>query len=303
MAQNEEPEYCKRCDKWFANWDALSKHKIASKEHIACYVCAREFNTREGCTRHQHQVRTYGETGCLPDDLASHILLTMAGISHLFTDLESTNSQKDHATEQILLCVGCGQKFSRVGAYISHIEQHMCPVIHKEHFDRRREAQELWHKTAKTADMHPLATQKQASPELAFKNNDLSWESWPTQEGPSLENFNDFPTLPINDYRNGGSKVTDLLTGGPNEVGTSTFTWDNNHISSKTSFSDDPDATAPPVSNLPSLSAKPKTVPPGKVKEDVYIWHEYDPDNPKFNVEQYYNPYSQKYRCAWPGCR
>ena len=31
-------------------------------------------------------------------------------------------------------------------------------------------------------------------------------------------------------------------------------------------------------------------------------YHRYDPDQPGFSLEQFKNPYSKKYRCAFPGC-
>ena len=52
----DQSEHCEKCNKSFSCWDAFMIHKIESKKHICCLFCGRDFNTFEGCSRHQRQV-------------------------------------------------------------------------------------------------------------------------------------------------------------------------------------------------------------------------------------------------------
>lgn len=50
----------------------------------------------------------------------------------------------------------------------------------------------------------------------------------------------------------------------------------------------------------PQLAAQPSEPIPEKPAPKYY--HQYNPDQPGFNLEQYRNPYSKKYKCAFAGC-
>lgn len=50
----------------------------------------------------------------------------------------------------------------------------------------------------------------------------------------------------------------------------------------------------------PQLAAQPSEPIPEKPAPKYY--HTYNPDQPGFNLEQYRNPYSKKYKCAFAGC-
>ncbi|KAL6876041.1 RNA polymerase III transcription factor IIIC subunit domain-containing protein [Trichoderma longibrachiatum] len=100
------PWFCKHCNKPFAVYEDLIKHKRymrnENKEnHIHCKLCGRDFHTLEGEMKHM---------------------------------------QVEHPLEQNLECPGCGQgPFKRLGALIDHIERGFCTRIDTSVLDKLRE--------------------------------------------------------------------------------------------------------------------------------------------------------------------
>ncbi|KAI9716360.1 MAG: hypothetical protein M1812_005427 [Candelaria pacifica] len=99
-----EHEYCAECNLDFEDDAAFLLHKIKEIEHIVCPICSEDFRSQDGCDRHVRQV---------------------------------------HAAEQNLVCVGCGDKFTRAGGLMAHIELNRCPRIPKSEFERRRAEKEI----------------------------------------------------------------------------------------------------------------------------------------------------------------
>lgn len=50
-------EYCRKCDRDFADWDKLQYHLIKSPLHIICVECMKEFKSQGGLAGHTKQVR------------------------------------------------------------------------------------------------------------------------------------------------------------------------------------------------------------------------------------------------------
>jgi hypothetical protein len=214
--------------------------------------------------------------------------------------------------------------FVRVGSYISHIELEQCPVIHQSQFEARRAQKgELYGVKESGAQVPGKAvvptivstvdnqkargkipgniTNAGGAP-LQFddKPKQTSWEEWGEHEQHALieENFpaliknEDFPALPSQDYKNGGSKVPDLLTGTPDKLDEKNVAW----ITQKEILPYLPKPVTPRKKNMATMGL---LNPVTNVEEE---FHPYDPDNPTFNTQDYYNSYADKYRCPWPGC-
>ncbi|KAL7811733.1 RNA polymerase III transcription factor IIIC subunit domain-containing protein [Trichoderma aethiopicum] len=100
------PWFCKHCNKPFAVYEDLIKHKRYMRnenkeDHIHCKLCGRDFHTLEGEMKHM---------------------------------------QVEHPLEQNLECPGCGQgPFKRLGALIDHIERGFCTRIDTSVLDKLRE--------------------------------------------------------------------------------------------------------------------------------------------------------------------
>jgi hypothetical protein len=130
---------------------------------------------------------------------------------------------------------------------------------------------------------------------LEFVDNgpvQTSWDNWGENgASPNSDALKDFPALPLQDYKNGGSTVPDLLTGTPDKLNKENLAW----LSQKELFPYLPDK--PVVSEKPvaAMSTNPLTK-----KEE---FHDLDPDNPEFEFKKYYNPITQKYGCPWAGCK
>ncbi|KHN95628.1 uncharacterized protein MAM_06469 [Metarhizium album ARSEF 1941] len=98
--------YCKSCNRFFADWEAIFKHKeymrrTGAENHIHCKFCGLDFETQAAEN--------------------SHVL-------------------KDHPQQQKLDCPGCGQgPFPRLASLISHIERGECIRIDETVLDEMRE--------------------------------------------------------------------------------------------------------------------------------------------------------------------
>lgn len=209
-----------------------------------------------------------------------------------------TNFPQYHAAEQNLKCAGCGLAFVRVGSYISHIEQKQCPVIHKSLLEARRAEREKAIKEKKVGNgilaYIPADTSTFGGGSLAFEDNgpmQSSWDMWDVDDA-SAKLEKDFPALPLQDFKDGGSKDSNLLTGLPAKLNQENLAW---HLQ-KELF---PHLPAKPTDS-PQKSLAAVAMNPSTQKEEFHPW---DPDSPEFDFRQYYNPITQKYRCPWPGCK
>jgi hypothetical protein len=210
-----------------------------------------------------------------------------------------TNFSQYHAAEQNLKCAGCGLAFIRVGSYISHIEQKQCSVIHKSLFVARRAEREKAVKEKKVGNgistYAPTDTSTFGGGSLAFEDNgptQTSWDMWGEDNASAQLNEKDFPALPLQHFKDGGSKVPDFLTGLPAKLNQENLAWH----SQKELFPYLPaKPTDSPQKPLAAVAMNPSTQ-----KEEFHPW---DPDDPEFDFRQYYNPITEKYRCPWPGCK
>lgn len=210
-----------------------------------------------------------------------------------------TNLQQYHAAEQNLNCAGCGLAFVRVGSYISHIEQKQCPVIHKYLFEARRAEKEKAVREKKVENdilpYVPTHTSTFGDGSLAFEDNgptQTSWDMWGDNNASAQLDEKDFPALPLQDVKDGDTKVPDLLTGQPDKLNQENLAWH----SQKELF--------PYLPNKPIDSQKKPlaavAMNPSTQKDQSHPW---DPDSPEFDIRQYYNSITEKYRCPWPGCK
>ncbi|PQE07296.1 hypothetical protein CJF32_00005189 [Rutstroemia sp. NJR-2017a WRK4] len=83
---------CKHCRLTFPTWEACHQHKISTPDHKCCDICSLDFETDEGLRRHRSMI---------------------------------------HPAAQDLQCLGCGQKFVRLGSLVGHLELENCPAISK----------------------------------------------------------------------------------------------------------------------------------------------------------------------------
>lgn len=210
-----------------------------------------------------------------------------------------TNLQQYHAAEQNLKCAGCGLAFVRVGSYINHIEQTQCPVIHKSLFEARRAVREKAIKEKRVGNAilayAPTDTSTFDDGSLAFEDNgptQTSWDMWGEDDASAQLNEKDFPALPLQAFKDGGSKVPDLLTGQPDKLNQENLAWH----SQKELF---PYLPGKPT-NSPKKTLAAMAMNPSTQKEQLHPW---DPDSSEFDIRQYYNPITEKYRCPWPGCK
>jgi hypothetical protein len=98
----------------------------------------------------------------------------------------------------------------------------MCPVIHKEDFDRRRDEKEVWHKAIKIGqnlgdrgERLPVAITSPWEFGKEKKEPIPNWDA-PPPSAP-FDKEKDFPLLPNLQYKNAGAKVSDILTGGADD--------------------------------------------------------------------------------------
>jgi hypothetical protein len=124
-----------------------------------------------------------------------------------------------------------------------------------------------------------------------------SWDEWDEPTEPStasLDLLEDFPPLSVQESQSGGgSKVPDLLTGSPTKL---KLTKENVAWIVEKELFDAPKPMAPP----PKKEMAAMTINTVSKKEE---YHAFDPDNPVFNFEQFYNQFTKKYRCPWKGCK
>jgi len=115
-----------------------------------------------------------------------------------------------------------------------------------------------------------------------------SWETWVEQKASITTNKDaDFPAFARQQYKQGDSKVPDLLTGDlmPLTLDNGAWMMKNNSV-----------RESPPVTILPKpLRAIVQTIP----EKDLY--DPSHPQSPGFNVEEYVNKVTGKYNC--PKCR
>jgi hypothetical protein len=127
---------------------------------------------------------------------------------------------------------------------------------------------------------------------LDFEDNgpvQTSWDNWAGDSASSkFDVLKDFPVLPLQDYKNGGSTVPDFLTDTPDKLTKENVAW----LSQKQLF--------PHLPEKPVTSQKPVAAMGVTQKEE---YHQFDPDNPEFDLGKYYNPFNGKYSCPWAGCK
>jgi len=210
-----------------------------------------------------------------------------------------SNFPQYHAAEQSLKCAGCDLAFVRAGSYISHIEQKQCPVIHKSLFEARRAQREKAIKEKNVGNSIPPYPPTDASSicdsSLAFHDNgptQTSWDKWDEDDASAQLSECDFPALPTQGFKNGGSNIPDILTGRPEKLNQENLAW---HLK-KDLFPYLPEKPA----DAPKKPLAAVTINPVTKKEE---FHPFDPDNPEFDFRQYYNPVNDKFRCPWPGCK
>ncbi|KAM3066667.1 hypothetical protein ACMFMG_002379 [Clarireedia jacksonii] len=83
---------CKFCPLTFPTWEQYHQHKISTPDHRCCDICSVDFETDESLRHHRSMI---------------------------------------HPSEQDLQCLGCGQKFVRLGSLVGHLELETCPAISK----------------------------------------------------------------------------------------------------------------------------------------------------------------------------
>ncbi|RDW88445.1 hypothetical protein BP6252_00477 [Coleophoma cylindrospora] len=108
----DQHEWCDICKVMCKDFPAFHLHKLQSKQHVCCSVCARDFVTRDGLNKHYNLM---------------------------------------HAAQQNLECPGCHENFTRVGGLINHIEHKLCPVIDAERFEQERLRKQDWHENYENA--------------------------------------------------------------------------------------------------------------------------------------------------------
>ncbi|RDW94976.1 hypothetical protein BP5796_00739 [Coleophoma crateriformis] len=109
---SDQREWCSICKVMCKDFPAFHLHKLQSKKHVCCSVCARDFVTRDGLNKHYNLM---------------------------------------HAAQQNLKCPGCHETFTRVGGLINHIEHELCPVIDAERFEQERLRKQDWHENYENA--------------------------------------------------------------------------------------------------------------------------------------------------------
>lgn len=202
----------------------------------------------------------------------------------------------------------------------------MCPVIHRAEFNRRRVEKEghrhylksgntsshfgpnvgvddiandsVWDKASMRdglcpafKDGRPTTPTNEDEDLLVFDENPVR-PAWGTPDEViqkarvDVTSASDFPSLPIQEYLAGGSKVADLLSGRQDKLDEKNKTWLDLF----------PDAPRP-VSPEKSVA--------GIIFNDEGIeeYHKFDPDNPDFDLERLWNSITEKYRCCWPRCK
>lgn len=197
-------------------------------------------------------------------------------------------------------CAGCGQKFVRVGSYISHIEQEQCPVIHQSLFEARRVEKEkdIREKGIGNAllEWTPTDTSSIVTGTLEFEDNGpvgTSWDTWGDDDtSQSVDAVKNIPVLPLQKVKNSGSTSPDLLSTQPDKLNEENLAW----LSQKELLLYLPDNPA----SLPQKPLAAMSINSSTKKEE---YHLLDPNNPAFEVRKYFNPITGKYRCPWSECK
>ncbi|TAQ85421.1 hypothetical protein B7494_g6242 [Chlorociboria aeruginascens] len=268
-------EYCHRCNLSFPDWQALVNHKMNSRNHISCDIDGEDFNTREGYKRH-------------------HDLM--------------------HAAEQWMPCPGCSKTFTRMGSLISHLELSNCTVMNASQMAQHRADKE--HRRARLE-----AVGNPQPPTKPLLDPPRSWADTPSQassenmvsralnapwgQEPHILDSDNYPLLPGTAFKLGGSIVPSII-----DAPVKSEAWSKTPIllpdappkvtQTQLAIAAASTFTPPKVAPHAALVEKNKAVTTVRAGEEE--WSLYDPDNPRFRRELYWNKFSCKYKCPHRGC-
>jgi hypothetical protein len=190
----------------------------------------------------------------------------------------------------------------------------MCPVIHHKILEAKRVGKETLlvsesgqstvsgktnqfknaTRPSKEGDASSLGGPDEGLLEFHEPPMKTSWDDWgdagiDNKKFPVLTMEN-FPVLPLQDYRSGGSKVPDLLTGTPEKLTKENMTW----LAQK---------ELSPLAPKPADVQRPVAAMIIDPVTKIENFHEFDPDNPKFDARRFYIPILEKFRCPWNSCK
>ncbi|RYP92027.1 hypothetical protein DL770_001882 [Monosporascus sp. CRB-9-2] len=184
---------------------------ISRPTNLQCPVCARIFNNSAVKKAHQ---RVEGHFQCAVCKAKFHD--DAAVVHHVF---------EEHKTVHDIKCPGCLKTFMRAGAWLQHVENYECTGIFPEDLEARKK---------KIEDFKEALAKLETSGPDWLEGVDVSavtdtWRNDPivaTLEGHDNlkphhgttvdQNYTkpvDFPRLDTHEYRAGGSKQPDFLTG------------------------------------------------------------------------------------------
>ncbi|KAI0851564.1 hypothetical protein F5Y00DRAFT_259567 [Daldinia vernicosa] len=246
---------------------------------LRCLKCMATFATQRGLYLHQQK---QGHLACGFCKLSFHDITAL--IQH---------RADDHKAEQDLPCPGCRTKFISAGEWIRHVERGECHAIFPSDISGNIvQAVESISKAlaeSKFEDVDYTVNSGKSYAEISDTwKNDETWNR--EQSLDARDNPERFPRTARQEFYQGGSKQTDLLTGddGANVEQRPFNAW----AQKKNLFPEKAASRAvpPPPSLLENMTRpSPSTQPTGQ--------RIIDPDHPGFNAGLFWNPILEVFKC------
>ncbi|RFU30768.1 hypothetical protein B7463_g5589, partial [Scytalidium lignicola] len=301
-----DSEYCKICDASFDSWEAFHAHKLQSRYHICCSVCGQDFNTPGGLKRHRDLMHSHEQN--LKCRLCNKSFIRLGGfICHIeqnqcvglnFSTIKKSKAQRENeqglgdnllspTREKVAVNPPNNQRIR--AQQTSSLEFGALETISTKSSDKR---------PAQVIDSEDLMSFDTVSHQLnatwdqgVFNSTTRGLKSSaPAENGSQVANIMDEPiTYDVEKALIAVDTATNDLAGPISSLRNNTIA----KVNQKPLFPD-----TPPAETISTTLAKALTLTPAEKSSA----QEYNPDAPGFNAYQYYNRFSEKFKCPHPGC-
>ncbi|KAI2784643.1 hypothetical protein F4815DRAFT_440944 [Daldinia loculata] len=241
---------CLKCKATFADQRGLYLHQ-QEKGHLACGFCKQSFHDIKALIQHRVE---------------------------------------DHKAEQDLPCPGCGTKFVSAGTWMCHVERGECHAIFPSDISGNIvQAVESISKAlgeSRFEDVDYTVNSGRSYTEIG----DVWGDEWNKEQSLDARDHPErFPRTAQQEFYQGGSKQTDLLTGDGANLEQRPF---NAWAQKKNLFPEKAAhrAVPPPPSLLENMTRPPPSTQP--TGERIL-----NPDHPGFNAGLFWNPFLKTFKC------
>ncbi|KAH8805691.1 hypothetical protein F5884DRAFT_755254 [Xylogone sp. PMI_703] len=299
-----DPEYCRICDSSFDSWEAFHAHKLQSRYHICCSVCGQDFNTAGGLKRHRDLMHSHEQN--LRCRLCHKSFIRLGGfICHIELNqctgldpaiLKKSKSEIEHGRGSSANALPPARETAVPN---SRIKQGSQPQLIPGLDATVPETTNSQQTNGRSAPLEEDLMSFDASPHRLNSpwNRDgllpvsgPSMLSVPSKNGSQVVNIMDQPIA----YNFEKALIPADTTKTFLPVPVSSLR-DNTiaKVNQKPLFPD-----TPPAETISATLASALTLTP----VEMVSVQQYNPDAPGFDAYQYYNKFSEKFKCPYPAC-